>query len=97
MKMSFLAEDNHAKTRKASKNTDLDMQEFLQIDKVLPSMQGELVNNTSKLTEIDKCIKKNSKSLKEFDPTKKMILLILKNKSSSKHNQKTKTIIKRRL
>ena len=97
MKMSFLAEDNHAKTRKASKNTDLDMQEVLQIDKVLPSMQGELVNNTSKLTEIDKCIKKNSKSLKEFDPTKKMILLILKNKSSSKHNQKTKTIIKRRL
>ena len=56
--MSFLAEDNHVKTRKASKNADLDMQEFLQIDKVLPTMQGELVNNTSKLTEIDKCIKK---------------------------------------
>ena len=31
----------------------LDMQEFLGIDKALQSIQGELVNNTSKLIEIE--------------------------------------------
>ena len=48
-----LVEDIHGKTREASQNTDLDMQEFLGIDKALQSIQGELLNNTSKLTEID--------------------------------------------
>ena len=33
--------------------SDLDMQEFLGIDKALQSIQGELVNNTSKLIEIE--------------------------------------------
>ena len=69
--LSSVAEDIHAKTREASQNTDLDMQEFLGIDKALQSIQGELLNNTSKLTEINKRIKRDSKKLEEVenDPT----------------------------
>ena len=52
--LSSLAEDIHVKAREASQNTDLDMREFLGIDKALQSIQGELLNNTSKLTEINK-------------------------------------------
>ena len=48
-----------------SQNTTLEMREFLGIDKALQSIQGELVNNTSKLTEIDKHIKKDTKKLEE--------------------------------
>ena len=43
------------------------MQNFLGINKALQSMQGELVNNTSKFVEIDKRIKKDSKNLKEVE------------------------------
>ena len=60
--LSCLAEEIHVKTREASQNTDLNMQEFLGIDKALQSIQGELVNNTSKLTEIDKRIKRDTKN-----------------------------------
>ena len=69
--LSSLAEDIHVKTREASQNTDLDMREFLGIDKALQSIQGELLNNTSKLTEIDKRIKRDTKKLEEVenDPT----------------------------
>ena len=69
--LSSLAEDIHVKKRQASQNTELDMQEFLGIDKALQSIQGELLNNTSKLTEINKRIKRDSKKLKqvEDDPT----------------------------
>ena len=66
-RLSSLAEDIHVKTREASQNTDLDMQEFLGIDKVLQSIQDKLVNNTSKLTEINKRIEKESKKLKEVE------------------------------
>ena len=47
------------------------MQEFLGIDKALQSIQGELLNNTSKLTEINKSIKRDTKKLQEVenDPT----------------------------
>ena len=62
MELSSLAEDIYAKTRKASQNTDLDMQDFLGIDKALPTIQGELVNNTSKLTGINERIEKRVKS-----------------------------------
>ena len=58
MELSPLGEDIHVKTREASQNTDLDMQEFLGIDKALQTIQGELVNNTSKLSEINERIKK---------------------------------------
>ena len=62
-----LVEDIHVKTREASQNTDLDMREFLGIDKALQSIQGELLNNTSKLTEIDKHIKRDTKKLEEVE------------------------------
>ena len=52
MDLSSLVEDIHVNTREASQNTDLVMREFLGIDKALQSIQGELLNNTSKLSEI---------------------------------------------
>ena len=64
--LSSLAENIHVKTREASQNTDLDMCEFLGIDKALQSMQGELLNNASKLTEINKRIQRDTKKLKEI-------------------------------
>ena len=66
-----MAEEIHVKTREASQNTDLDMREILGIDKALQSIQGELLNNASKLTEIDKRIKRDTKKLQEVenDPT----------------------------
>ena len=47
------------------------MREFLGINKALQSVQGELLNDTSKLTEIDKRIKRDAKKLEEVenDPT----------------------------
>ena len=65
--LSFLAEDIHIKIRKASENTDLDMQEFLGINQALQSIKGELLNNTSKLTEIEKRIERNTKKLEEVE------------------------------
>ena len=62
--LSSLVEDIHAKTQKASQNTDLDMREFLGIDKALQSIQGELLNNTANLTEINKRIERDTKKLK---------------------------------
>ena len=62
--LSF-AENSHVKARGASQNTDLDMREFLGINKALQSIQGELLNNTSKLTEIDKRIKRDTKKTEE--------------------------------
>ena len=43
------------------------MREFLGIDKTLQSIQGELLNNTSKLTEINKRIKRDTKKLMNRD------------------------------
>ena len=65
--LSSLAEEIHVKTREALQNTDLDMREFLGIDKALQSIQGELLNNTAKLTEIDKSIKRDTKKLEEVE------------------------------
>ena len=47
------------------------MREFLGIDKPLQSIQGELLNSTSKLTEINKRIQRDTKKLEEVenDPT----------------------------
>ena len=44
MELSSLVEDIHVKTQEASQNTDLDMREFLGIDKVLQGI-FELLNN----------------------------------------------------
>ena len=68
---SSLVEDIHVKTKEASQNTALDMREFLAIDKALQSIQGELLNNTAKLKEINARIERDTKKLKEVenDPT----------------------------
>ena len=65
--LSSLTEEIHVKTRETSQNTDLDMREFLGTDKALQSIQDELLNNTSKLTEIDRCIERDTKKLKEVE------------------------------
>ena len=39
--LSSLVEGIHVKTREASQNTDLDMREFLGIDRALQSIQGQ--------------------------------------------------------
>ena len=57
-----LVEDIQVKIPEASQNTDLDMHKFLGINKALQSIQGELLNKTSKLTEIDKRIQRDTKS-----------------------------------
>ena len=69
--LSSLLEDIHVNKREASQNTDLDMREFLGIDKALQSIQDELLNNASQLTEINKSIKRDTKKLREVenDPT----------------------------
>ena len=43
------------------------MREFLATDKALQSTQGELVNNTSKLTGINKHVVRDIKKLKEAE------------------------------
>ena len=60
-----LVEDIHVKTREAIQNTDCDMREFLGIDKTLQSIQGELLNNTSKLTGIINASKEIPRSWKK--------------------------------
>ena len=67
MEFSSLVEDIRIKTGQELQNTDLDMQQFLGIDKTLQSIQGELLNNTSKLAEVNKRIKRDTKKLKEVD------------------------------
>ena len=58
--LSSLTEEIHVKTREASQQTTLDMREFLAIDKALQNIQGELVNNTSKLTDQQAVNKRSS-------------------------------------
>ena len=60
MELSPFVEDIHVKTQEASQNTDLDVRESLGIDKALQSIQGEALKNTSRLTEINKRIKKTN-------------------------------------
>ena len=62
MEIPFLARDIHVKTRETSQNTDLDIREFLGIDKVLQSILDEPVKNASKLTETNERIKKIAKN-----------------------------------
>ena len=56
-----LAEDIHAETREASQNTNLDMREYLGMDKALQAIQGKLTNNAPKLTVVHESTTKNSK------------------------------------
>ena len=50
-----------------STNTDLDMREFLGIDKALARIKGELVNNAGKLTEIDAHLAREQGKLEEIE------------------------------
>ena len=54
-------------TRSIGINTDLNMREFLGIDKALTRIKGELENNAGKLTEIDEHITREQKKLKEIE------------------------------
>ena len=70
--MSELSNDQKIETIKevlsisVAVNTDLDMREFLGIDKALTRIKGELQNNASKLSEIDKHFKKEYNKLDEI-------------------------------
>jgi len=48
-------------------NTDLDMREFLGINKALTRIKRELENNAAKLSELDKHLEKEHKKLKEIE------------------------------
>ena len=50
-----------------STNTDLDMREFLGIDKALTRIKGELVNNAGKLTEIDAHLAREQGKLEKIE------------------------------
>ena len=65
--LSSVVEDIRIKTREASQNTDLDMREFLGNSKALHSTNGELRNNTAKLSELDQRIKRDTAKLKEIE------------------------------
>ena len=73
--LSTLAEQVYPETKEAATNTDLDMQKFLGIDKILRRAQGKITNNATNLTELDKQLIVIKKSLRKS----KMILHILKN------------------
>ena len=45
----------------------LDMREFLGINKALQDINGEFLNNMSKLTEIEKRIQRDTKKLEETE------------------------------
>ena len=61
-----LAEQVHVATKETATNTYLDMREFLEIDKALRRVQGELINNTSKLSELDKKLARDQEKLEEI-------------------------------
>ena len=61
-----LAETLHIATREASTNTDLDMREFLAIDRALQRVQGEIRNNLGKLSELDQQLAKDREKLEEI-------------------------------
>ena len=69
--LSTFAEQVHVATREAATNTDLDMREFLGIDKALRGVQGEIINNTAKLSELDKQLDRDRGKLEEIkdDPS----------------------------
>ena len=60
--MFMLSRERHHKIP-----TSICMQDFLGIDKALQNIPSELLNNTSKLTEIDKRIKKDTKKVEEVE------------------------------
>ena len=70
-----IIETVNALSRDIAINTDLEMREILGLDKALTRFKGELVNNASKLTEIDEQIKGTKDELKNAqDPQEKQEL-----------------------
>ena len=69
--LSTVANDVHILTKEASQITELDIREFLGIDAALQRIKGEIVNNTSKITDIDRHIKREEDKLKEADEDQK--------------------------
>ena len=67
MKILSLTKGICVKTWETSQNTDIVMREFLRFDKALQTIQSELINNSSKLTKIDKRIKRGQQKLKEIE------------------------------
>ena len=65
--LSSSVEDINVKTQEVSQNTNLDMREFLGVHKALQGIKSGLLNNMSKLTEIDKRIKRDTKKLEEVE------------------------------
>ena len=63
------AKEIQDKIREALVSTDLDMREFLGINKALQTIKGELILNTSKLTEIEinKHIERDTEKLEEVE------------------------------
>lgn len=53
--------------RDVATNTDLDMREMLGLDNALQRIKGELTNNASKHSEVDKHIAKEREKLAEID------------------------------
>ena len=64
--LSTLTEQVHVATREAATNTDLDMREFLGIDKALGRVQREIIHNTAKLSELDKKLARDQGKLEKI-------------------------------
>ena len=64
--LSTLPEQVHVATREAATNTGLAMWEFLGIDKALRCVQIEIINNTAKLSELDKQLARDREKLEEI-------------------------------
>ena len=52
--LSILAEQMHVAMREATTNTNINMKEFLGIDKALRRVQSVIINNATNLSELDK-------------------------------------------
>ena len=65
-KLRVKTEKIQDKIRKATQ-TDLDMREFLDIEKALQTIKGELTPNSPKLTEINKDIERDTEKLEQVE------------------------------
>ena len=65
-KLRVKTEKIQDKIRKATQ-TDLDMREFLDIEKALQTIKGELTPNSLKLTEINKDIERDTEKLEQVE------------------------------
>ena len=64
--LSNFVEQVHLATKEAVTNTDLDMREFLGIDKALRRFKSAVVNNLAKVLELDKQLDCNWRKQEEI-------------------------------